>query len=127
MSFPTITRDDQVAHFHKAAENITFNEGGDVLNHVLNFSEELTEFNEALSDYLSDQSEENRKQLIKEWCDVEYTLNAFPWFFDFDGQVAFNRVVQNNNTKIVDGKIIRNEYGKIMKPEGYVKADMGGL
>ena len=41
---------------------------------------------------------------------------------------AFNRVHANNMTKVgADGKVIRNEYGKILKPEGFVPVDLSDL
>jgi predicted HAD superfamily Cof-like phosphohydrolase len=40
---------------------------------------------------------------------------------------AFNRVHENNMTKVVDGKVIRNSAGKILKPEGFVPVDLTDL
>lgn len=40
---------------------------------------------------------------------------------------AFNLVHENNMTKVVDGKVIRNEFGKILKPEGFVPVDLKQL
>lgn len=41
---------------------------------------------------------------------------------------AFNRVHANNLTKIgVDGKVIRDADGKILKPEGFVPVDLSDL
>lgn len=36
----------------------------------------------------------------------------------------FAEVQRSNMTKTVDGKVIRNEAGKIQKPEGYSKPDL---
>jgi len=123
----SLNREDTVAQFNKAAGKLNHSEGGDYKTEVICFSEELSEFNEALTAYLCNPSETTRANMIKEWADVQVTLSNFAWFFDFNGQVAFNRVAQNNLSKIVDGKVIRREDGKILKPEGYVKVDMSGL
>ena len=40
---------------------------------------------------------------------------------------AFNLVHENNMTKCVDGKVIRNEFGKILKPENFVPVDLKQL
>lgn len=40
---------------------------------------------------------------------------------------AFERVHVNNMTKVVDGKVIRSESGKILKPEGFVPVDLKDL
>ena len=40
---------------------------------------------------------------------------------------AFNLVHENNMTKVVDGKVIRNADGKIMKPEGFEPVNLTNL
>ena len=40
---------------------------------------------------------------------------------------AFERVHQNNMTKVVDGKVVRSSTGKILKPEGFVPVDLKDL
>jgi len=40
---------------------------------------------------------------------------------------AFNRVHTNNMTKVVEGKVIRNPDGKILKPEGFQPVDLTDL
>lgn len=123
-----MSREDRVAHFHQAAGNLTHTTGGPVTLYINTFSEELAEFNEAMVDFLTNPSEETRANLVKEWADVQYTLSGLGYFFEIDGDEAFTRVADNNDTKIgVNGEVTRNEYGKILKPEGYKPADMKGL
>jgi predicted HAD superfamily Cof-like phosphohydrolase len=40
---------------------------------------------------------------------------------------AFNLVHENNMTKVVDGKVIRNAEGKIIKPEGFQPVNLTNL
>jgi predicted HAD superfamily Cof-like phosphohydrolase len=40
---------------------------------------------------------------------------------------AFNLVHENNMTKVVDRKVIRNEFGKILKPENFLPVDLKQL
>lgn len=40
---------------------------------------------------------------------------------------AFNLVHENNMSKVVDGKVIRNLDGKILKPEGFIPVDLEQL
>lgn len=40
---------------------------------------------------------------------------------------AFNRVHTNNMTKIVDGKVLKNSEGKIIKPKGYKSVNLKDL
>ena len=40
---------------------------------------------------------------------------------------AFELVHKNNLSKLVDGKVIRNEFGKILKPANFVPVDLKQL
>lgn len=122
-----MTREDKVGLFNKAAGNKTFKGGGSQDSHLSCFKEEVDELLDAAIMYCYNTSEENRKALAKEWADAQVTLSNIAWFFDLDGSAAFNRVHNNNMTKLVDGKIVRREDGKILKPEGYQPPDMSGL
>lgn len=122
-----VTREEAVGRFNAAADNDTFRNGGSILQHATCFAEEVGELGQAISDYLDDQSDANRAQLAKEWADAQVTLSNLAWFFDLNGDEAFFRVHENNMSKLVDGKIVRREDGKVLKPEGYQKPDMGGL
>lgn len=128
MTTKQLTREDRVAEFNRASGGKTQAEGGNYLQQTSCFSEELAEFGEALTAYILNPSETTRANMIKEWADVQVTLSNFAWFFDFDGQVAFTRVADNNLTKIgPNGEVTRNEQGKVLKPEGYEKVSMLGL
>lgn len=124
---PYITREDRVAEFLTAAGFKQHIEGGDFNVHLTCFAEELVEFSEAVNNYRKKNNPENRAQLAKEWADVQVTLSNIAWYFNLDGQIAFNRVAVNNLSKMIDGKIVKREDGKILKPEGYEKPDMSGL
>jgi len=122
-----LTREDYVTQFNRAGGNRTHLEEGSIGTQVACFSEELVEFSEALSDYVSASTDENRQKMIKEWADVQVTLSNFAWFFEFDGEEAFRRVAESNMSKLVDGKLQRREDGKILKGDAYVAPDMKGF
>ncbi len=128
MSWMTVTRENKVAQFYKAADKKPFHQL-DTLDHSFldNFIEESKELVEAVHNYIDMPDAKNRADLCKEWADVQVVLSSLAWYFDIPADAAFNRVHNNNMTKVVDGKIKRAANGKILKPEGYVKADMTGL
>ena len=68
-----------------------------------------------------------RANLVKEWADVQYVLSQLAIYYNIPGQVAFNRVAENNMTKVTDGEIKRREDGKVLKPDNYKPVDMTGL
>lgn len=128
MSWMTVTREQKVAKFYKAADKKPFNKL-DAFDHSMldNVLEETKELEEAVHEYLDKPNETTRANLCKEWADVQVVLSSLAWYFDIPADAAFNRVHNNNMTKVVGGKIKRAANGKILKPEGYVKADMRGL
>ena len=122
-----LTREDAVGLFNHAAGNKTKEEGGSLLPQVNCFTEEVSELMDAIVLFTSFPNEKTRENLVKEWADVQVTLSNLAWFFDINGQVAFNRVHASNMSKIVDGEIKRREDGKILKPDTYVAPSMKGL
>lgn len=123
-----ITREDKVAEFVRAADKKMYKENGQDMFLVLDcIDEEAGEFHDAVYNYCQRPSEETRAQLVKEWADLQYVVSQAAWFFDIPADVAFNRVHENNMTKVIDGKVRYREDGKILKPNNYVKPDMRGL
>lgn len=90
-------------------------------------SEEYIELLDAGLEFEKDQNPATRENLVKEWADLQYVLSQFALVYDIPGEEAFSRVADNNMTKVQNGKVVYREDGKVMKPEGYVPADMGGL
>lgn len=121
------TREERVAEFNNLAHKKFGTDSDRPYLFWDMFAEEVVELKEAYYAYVLNQSDENRQELAKEWADVQVTLSSIAWFFKLNGEKAFNRVHENNMTKIVDGKLLYSTKGKIMKPEGYQKPDMRGL
>lgn len=126
---PNQSRENKVGEFLKAAGKLPWDSSSKALDesHVNNLLEEVNELEEAIYAYVKDPNETTRANLCKEWADAQVVLSNVAWYFDIPASAAFNRVHNNNMTKVVDGKVILREDGKILKPEGYVKVDMKGL
>ena len=130
-----ITREEKVREFRNAGASKNYDDAPEKLGMILQcVDEEWCEFAEAAENYddailIGDtyEIEEARAQLVKEWADLQYVVSQAAVFFDIPADPAFNRVHNNNMTKVVDGKIRYREDGKILKPEGYEPADMRGL
>jgi len=48
-------------------------------------------------------------------------------YFNIPADPSFNRVHNSNMTKVVDGKVIFRDDGKILKPSTYEAPNMRGL
>lgn len=69
-----------------------------------------------------------REHVLKEGTDLMYVLADFLTRLDMDWELAFNRVHMNNMAKVwPDGKIHKNDNGKVVKPPGHAKPDLSDL
>ena len=128
MGFLDMTREGKVAQFLKAAGKKPLERGDEYdKSYENNLLEEANELVEAMRDYYENPGVATRANLCKEWADVQVVLSNIAVYLDIPASPSFNRVHNNNMTKVVGGKILRREDGKILKPDGYVKADMRGL
>lgn len=121
------SREQKSSHFLQAAGKTPFDGVTLDTSMLTSFLEEVQEFSEAYYDYLLENTEETRENLCKEWADVQVTLSNMAWYLNIPAEACLNRVVENNNTKIIDGQVLFREDGKVLKPEGYVKVSMKGL
>ena len=128
MTWMTVTREQKVSAFLKAAGKKPFKKGDAYeLSYENNLKEETKELCDAMFNFYNNPTTETRAELCKEWADTQVVLSNIAVYFDIPAGAAFNRVHANNMTKVVDGKLRLREDGKILKPEGYVKPDMSGL
>lgn len=122
-------RENEVRQFLEAAGKLPWLEYDNYeASYENNLKEETEELVEAMRNYDAEPSRKHRQQLCKEWADVQVVLSNIAVYFDIPADEAFQRVHNNNMTKVADnGKIRLRADGKILKPEGYVKPDMSGL
>lgn len=96
-------------------------------------SEEFLEVLEALAVvqfdvmYLDEIRPGAKANLLKELCDLVYVAVGTAVKLGLPFDEGFARVHENNMSKLVDGKIVRAENGKILKPKGYVKCDLSEI
>lgn len=123
-----MNREMRAGEFLLAANKVQYSEDGPYeLSYENGLKEEVAELSEAMFNYVNNPSPKTRGELLKEWADAQIVLSNIAWYFDIPSDAAFNRVHTNNMTKVVDGKVILREDGKILKPEGYQKPSMKGL
>ena len=75
-------------------------------------AEEFQEFNEAVSD----ESVENQ---LKELADLVYVCFQYAAAQGWELDEALDRVYESNMSKLVDGKPLRREDGKVLKGPNY--------
>jgi len=119
-----------VAEFNKRAEQpyngtVSFNDGDAVVQRMRLIAEEYVELTEAVQKATFEDTAENRANVLKETIDLLYvTLGLGVVFFKPDVcSNAFDAVHSNNMDKLRDG-VVKDENGKVVKPEGWQKVDL---
>lgn len=64
---------------------------------------------------------------IKEMADLQYVLSGLAVTFGIDLNTAVQRVHESNMSKLVDGKPVLREDGKILKGPNYFEPDLTDL
>jgi predicted HAD superfamily Cof-like phosphohydrolase len=80
--------------------------------------EESDEFLEAFDDEF-DSSEPNHVDQLKELADLVFVSYQFAAARGWDLDTALTRVFESNMSKLVDGKPLRREDGKVLKGPNY--------
>lgn len=90
---------------------------------VLNYFDDIQDIVEKL-----DQSEIkfDRLEVADAIADIDYINSGTAVAFHIPADIIFEEVHNNNMTKVDPntGKCIKNEFGKILKPEGYTSVDL---
>lgn len=77
------------------------------------------EFNELLEAHLSEESNEDKVNTLKELADLVFVCYQYAVARNWNLDIALKRVFESNMSKFVDGKPLRREDGKILKGPNY--------
>ena len=69
-------------------------------------------------------SDLNHIELLDALCDQIVTATGVAYMMGFDIEGALKEVIRSNNSKMVDGKFIFDDNGKIAKPDSYSEPDL---
>jgi predicted HAD superfamily Cof-like phosphohydrolase len=84
-------------------------------------AEEANEVEEAVFNlYEEPMNNVHKAALLKELADLVYVCYQMAAAFDWDLDVAMKRVHTSNMSKLVDGRPIRRNDGKVLKPATYI-------
>lgn len=83
-------------------------------------SEEYQEFLEAHAEAIQYiQNKRSRENLLKELADLVFTCYQYAAAMAWPLDEAMDRIYESNMSKLVDGKPLKNEFGKVIKPPHY--------
>ena len=124
-----------VQDFHKAMEmdiNAPYSKDLLLLRQKL-INEEVSEFNAEVDTLIQELSKtgqilpETKLKMFKELADIQYVLSGMAVTFGIPLEEVFNRVHQSNMSKLVNGKPLKREDGKVLKGPNYQKPDLSDL
>lgn len=79
---------------------------------------------EEFNEYLHGESKDDLENVAKELCDIIYIVCGTAVSYGIPLDRVFDEVHRSNLSKLVDGKPIRRDDGKILKPEGWTPPDI---
>lgn len=79
---------------------------------------------EEFNEYLHGESKDDLENIAKELADIIYIVCGTAVSYGIPLDRVFDEVHRSNMAKLVDGKPIRREDGKILKPEGWTAPDI---
>lgn len=79
---------------------------------------------EEVKEYMESEDEEDLVNLAKELADIIYIVCGTAASYGIPLNEVFEEVHRSNMEKLVDGKPLRREDGKILKPEGWAAPDI---
>ena len=90
--------------------------------------EETQEFVEAIQEAIAyPQNKRAKEEALKELADLTYVCFQAAAAFGWDLNEALDRVHRSNLSKLVDGKPLRREDGKVLKGPNYKKPTLTDL
>ena len=83
-------------------------------------SEEYQEVMEAHAEALTySNNRESKEHLLKELADLVFVCYQYAAAMGWPLDEAMDRIFESNMSKLVDGKPVKNEFGKVIKPPHY--------
>jgi predicted HAD superfamily Cof-like phosphohydrolase len=79
---------------------------------------------EEYAEYLKAESENDIVEIADALADMIYIICGTAVSYGIPLDVIYDEVHQSNMNKLVDGKVIRREDGKVKKPEGWQPPDI---
>lgn len=77
------------------------------------------EFTELMEAHLNEDTEEDKVNTLKELADLVFVCYQYAIARNWNLDTAMKRVFESNMSKLVDGKPLRREDGKILKGPNY--------
>ena len=79
---------------------------------------------EEFEEYLQGERNDDLENIAKELADIIYIVCGTAVSYGIPLDRVFDEVHRSNMAKLVDGKPVRREDGKILKPEGWTAPDI---
>ncbi|HCU58719.1 MAG TPA: hypothetical protein DIC64_01925 [Alphaproteobacteria bacterium] len=127
--------EEQVKEFHTAMEmaiDAPYTKDLLELRQKL-INEEVSELNVEINALLSELSQngkilpETKLKMFKELADLQYVLSGMVVALGIPMEEVFARVHKSNMSKLVNGKPLKREDGKVLKGPNYKKPDLSDL
>lgn len=115
-----MVRDFHIAFGQRVGETPEFPDMNERALRVKLMKEEFNEYNKA-------EDNNDLSNLAVELADIIYIACGTAVSYGIPLDEVFNAIHTANMNKLVDGKVLKNEHGKVVKPVGWQPADIEGI
>ena len=120
MSFYTDVKDFHIAFGQRVGDKPELPESGERTLRQMLLAEEMWEYSKA-------ERENDIVEIADALADIIYIACGTAVSYGIPLDKVFEEVHRSNMAKLVDGKVIRREDGKIQKPEGWTPPDIKAI
>ena len=120
MSFYTDVKDFHIAFGQRVGDKPELPESGERTLRQMLLAEEMWEYSKA-------ERENDIVEIADALADIIYIACGTAVSYGIPLDKVFEEVHRSNMAKLVDGKVIRREDGKIQKPEGWTPPDIKSI
>ena len=120
MSFYTDVKDFHIAFGQRVGDKPELPESGERTLRQMLLAEEMWEYSKA-------ERENDIVEIADALADIIYIACGTAVSYGIPLDKVFEEVHRSNMAKLVDGKVIRREGGKIQKPEGWTPPDIKAI
>lgn len=116
------TNFERVKQFHKACDSLDLERPGFPPAEIVNLRLDLIE--EEYAELLTAIEDGDIVEVADALADILYVVYGTAGAFGINIDKIFEEVHRSNMTKVINGKVIKREDGKVLKPDSYTPANI---
>lgn len=115
---------DDVRSFMRAGEQQVYNTPGMPYERIAQGTLYMKLVKEEFAELMHAWNEEDLIEIADACADLKWVIEGLEHSLGIPQQEVWDEVARSNMSKLVDGKLIKREDGKVLKPDTFVRPDL---